>query len=86
MLLLSDFHQLLGNLRQCLHFRFDIRFVFAFQRSFQRGQCRLDGSFVVSWQFIAGFFNLLTRAVQQMVALVTSLNQFFELTVRFRVL
>ncbi len=67
-LLLSNFHQLLRSLRQRLHFRFDIRFVFAFQRRFQRGQRRLNGSFVVSRQFIACFFNLLTSAVQQMVA------------------
>ncbi len=67
-LLLSNFHQLLRSLRQRLHFRFDIRFVFAFQRRFQRGQRRLNGSFVVSRQFIACFFNLLTSAVQQMIA------------------
>ncbi|ABV14455.1 hypothetical protein CKO_03372 [Citrobacter koseri ATCC BAA-895] len=83
MLLLSDFHQFLGSLRQFLHFRFDSRFVFTFQRRFQRAQCRLDSRFVVCWQLIARFFNLLTRAVQQMVALVTRLNQLFELTVRF---
>ncbi len=84
-LLLSNFHQLLRSLRQRLHFRFDIRFVFAFQRRFQRGQRRLNGSFVVSRQFIACFFNLLTSAVQQMVALVAGLYQLFELTVRFGV-
>lgn len=84
-LLLSDFHQLLGSLGQRLHLRFDVRFVFTFQRSFQCGQRRLDCSFVVSRQFVACFFNLLTGAVQQMVALVTGLNQLFELTVRFSV-
>lgn len=68
MLLLSDFHQFLGNLRQFLHFRFDSGFIFAFQGSFQRAQGRLDSGFVISRQFIACFFNLLTGAVQQMVA------------------
>ncbi len=67
MLLLSDFHQFLGNLRQFLHFRFDSGFIFAFQGSFQRAQGRLDSGFVISRQFIACFFNLLTGAVQQMV-------------------
>src|SRR5690606_39190304 len=84
-LLLSDFHQLLGSLCQFLHLRFNVRFVFAFQRRFQRAQCSLDSRFVFRWQFIAGFFNLLTGAVQQMVTLVTGLNQLFELTVGFRV-
>ena len=69
-LLLSDFHQLLRNLCQLLHLRFDVRFVFAFQRRFQRAQCSFDRSFVFRWQFIARFFNLLTGAVQQMVTLV----------------
>ena len=81
MLLLSDFHQLLGSLGQRLHFRFNIGFIFTFQRSFQRGQRRLDSGFIVSRQFIACFFNLLTRAVQQVVTLVTGLYQFFKLTV-----
>ncbi len=69
-LLLSDFHQLLRNLCQLLHLRFDVRFVFAFQRRFQRAQCSFDCSFVFRWQFIARFFNLLTGAVQQMVTLL----------------
>ncbi len=68
MLLLGDFHQFLGNLCQFLHFRFDSGFVFTFQSSFQCSQRRLDSSFVVSRQFVACFFNLLTGAVQQMVA------------------
>ncbi|ELX46808.1 hypothetical protein SEK29439_07027 [Salmonella enterica subsp. enterica serovar Kentucky str. 29439] len=84
-MLLSDFHQFLGNLRQFLHFRFDSGFIFAFQGSFQRAQGRLDSGFVISRQFIACFFNLLTGAVQQMVALVTGLNQLFKLTVGFSV-
>lgn len=66
-LLLSNFHQLLGSLCQLLHLRFDIRFVFAFQRRFQRGQCSFDSRFIFRWQFVARFFNLLTGAVQQMV-------------------
>lgn len=84
-LLLSDFHQFLGNLRQLLHLRFDSRFVFTFQRRFQCAQCRLDSGFVVSWQLFAGFLNLLASAVQQMVTLVAGLNQLFELTVRLGV-
>ncbi|ABE05525.1 hypothetical protein HMPREF1617_02092 [Escherichia coli 908675] len=85
MLLLGDFHQFLGNLCQFLHFRFDSGFVFTFQSSFQCSQRRLDSSFVVSRQFVACFFNLLTGAVQQMVALVASLYQLFKLTVSFGV-
>ncbi|ABU78546.1 hypothetical protein ESA_03325 [Cronobacter sakazakii ATCC BAA-894] len=85
MLLLSDFHQLLGNLRQRLHFRFDIRFVFAFQGRFQRAQSGFDSGFVISRQFVACFFNLLTGAVHQVIRLVTGLHQLFELTVSFSV-
>ena len=84
-MLLGDFHQFLGNLCQFLHFRFDSGFVFTFQSSFQCSQRRLDSSFVVSRQFVACFFNLLTGAVQQMVALVASLYQLFKLTVSFGV-
>jgi hypothetical protein len=73
MLLLSQFHQLGRNFRQCLDLRFDIRFVFTFQRSFQRAQSSFNGRFVVSWQFVTGFFNLLTGAVQLVIALVTCL-------------
>src|SRR5699024_12174365 len=57
----------------------------SFQSSFQCSQRRLDSSFVVSRQFVACFFNLLTGAVQQMVALVASLYQLFKLTVSFGV-
>ncbi len=85
LLRLSDFQQLAGSLRQRLHLRFDVRFVFAFQRRFQLAQCSFDSRFVFRRQFVARFFNLLTGAVEQMVALVTGLNQLFELTVGFRV-
>lgn len=74
-LLLRDFHQLLRSLSQRLHFRFNISFIFTFQRSFQRGQRRLDSGFIVSRQLVACFLNLLTRAVQQVVTLVAGLYQ-----------
>ena len=75
------FHQLLRNLCQLLHLRFDVRFVFAFFETFPARSVQFRLQFVFRWQFIARFFNLFTGAVQQMVTTVTGLNQLFELTV-----